>query len=168
MRSRHDGCVACATQRNREKSMKRTAAVIATVAILGPALAHAESEAYDCVPGCETPAAPQARIDLCEYAPVREAARLNERLKPAKEIYDIATNPTGFAVRMVDEHVVHIPKWVGIALDPRGAARGYVIGYVRDAAKRQVGLQRDCALSGVIDESDGLALPVSHAGASDA
>lgn len=146
--------------------MKRTLAIAATVAVLGPALARAESEAYDCFPGCGAVPAAQARLDLCQYAPVREAARLNDRLKPAKEIYDIATNPTGFAVRMVDEHVVHIPKWVGIALDPRGAARGYVVGYVRDAAKREVGLQRDCkAPDEAVDESAGLALPLSDASA---
>ena len=143
--------------------MKRTLAIAASLAVLGCTLAHAESETYDCFPGCNAEPAPEAKLDLCEYGAVREAARLNERLKPAKELYDIVVNPTGFAVRMVDQHVVHIPKWVGIALDPRGAAKGYVIGYVRDAAKRQVGLQRDCkapAVEETIDESAGLALPV--------
>ena len=125
--------------------MKRTLAAAASLAILGSTFVHAENEAYDCFPGCASavPAA-EAKIDLCEIGAVREATRLNERLKPAKEIYDIAVNPTGFAIRMVDQHVVHIPKWVAIAMDPKGAAKGYVINYVRDAAKKQVGLQRDC------------------------
>jgi len=123
--------------------MKRTLALAASFAILASPLVHAESDAYDCFPGC-APEVPAATLDLCEVGAVREAARINESLRPAKEIYDIAVNPTGFAIRMVDEHVVHIPKWVGIAMDPKGAAKGYVIHYVRDAAKRQVGLQDEC------------------------
>ena len=128
--------------------MKRTLAVAASLAILASPLVHAESEAYDCFPGCAPVPAPATKIDLCQVGAVREAARINEKLRPAKELYDIALNPTGFAIRMVDEHVVHIPKWVGIALDPKGAAKGYVINYVRDAAKREVGLQRDCKAEG--------------------
>src|SRR3954470_4257716 len=97
-----------------EHDMKRSLA-IASLAILASTLAHAESETYDCFPGCVAAPPAPAVIDLCEYGAVREVARINEHLKPAKEIYEIVVNPTGFALRMVDEHVVHIPKWVGIA-----------------------------------------------------
>lgn len=125
--------------------MKRTTTVAAAMLMLTTAFAHAENEAYDCFPGC-APAAAQApgSLDLCRSGAVREAERINEKVKPAREIYQIAVNPTGFAVKMVDRHVVHIPKWVGIAMDPRGAARGYVIERVREAAKKQVGLAHDC------------------------
>lgn len=134
--------------------MKRTTTLAASMLMLTTAFAHAENEAYDCFPGC-APAAAQATEspDLCQYGAVREAERINEKVKPAREIYDIAVNPTGFAVKMVDQHVVHIPKWVGIAMDPRGAARGYVIERVRDAAKKQVGLAHDCKTPASGDET---------------
>jgi hypothetical protein len=131
-----------------ENDMKRTLALAASTVLVVAPLAHAENDTYDCFPGCPYAVPVQVtaptKIDLCEIGAVREAARINERLKPAKELYDIALNPTGFAVTMVDQHVVHIPQWVGIAMDPKGAARSYVINYVRAEAKKQVGLQDEC------------------------
>jgi hypothetical protein len=136
----------CHATKGKEARMKRTTMLAASVMTLVVTAARAESEAYDCFPGGPEPAQAQAPLELCQYGPVREAERLNEKVKPAREIYEIAVNPSGFAIRMVDEHVVHIPKWVGIAIDPRGAARGYVIGRARDAAKKQAGLQHDCGV----------------------
>ena len=128
--------------------MKRTTILAASMVTLAATVAQAESEAYDCFPVCPPPVQAQAPLDLCQYAAVREAGRINAKVKPVREIYEFAVNPTGFAIRMVDEHIVHIPKWIGIAMDPRGAARGYVIERVREAAKKQVGLERDCQPSG--------------------
>jgi hypothetical protein len=142
--------------------MKRTLTLAASIAILG-ATANAHADAYDCFPGCApVPAAVERPVDLCRIAVVREAERVNDKLKPVREVYDIATNPTGYAVKLVDRHVVHIPKWVGIAMDPKGAARGYLINYVRAEAKKQVGLGNDChaAAEEVIDESAGLDMRV--------
>jgi hypothetical protein len=45
---------------------------------------------------------------------------------------------------MVDQHVVHIPKVVGYAMDPRGAVKAEVMKRAREMAKKQVGLQDDC------------------------
>jgi hypothetical protein len=41
--------------------------------------------------------------------------------------------------------VVHIPPWVGIAMDPKGYVRGKVIERVRLEAKKAIGAGRDCA-----------------------
>jgi hypothetical protein len=156
--------------KKKENDMKRTLTLASSILLLAAPLAHAENDAYDCFPGCPyaVPVIPaQKTIDLCEIGAVRDAARINDQLKPVKEIYDIAVNPTGFAVKMVDEHVVHIPKWVGYAMDPKGAAKSYVINYVRTQAKKQVGLQDECrAAPPAIDESDGLHMEpvaVAHA-----
>ena len=121
------------------------------VAVAGGSLAIlctctlARADAYDCFPLCPQPRAEDAPVaNLCEVGAVREVARINDRLKPVKELYGIAVNPTGFAVKMVDEHVAHIPKWVGYAMDPKGAVKAMVIDRVRDAAKQQFGLENEC------------------------
>jgi len=127
-------------------STSRTIALALTLAMAAP-FAHAD--AYDCFPTC--PPAPPAEAkpaSLCDISVVREAARantrLNDELKPVKEVYEIATNPTGYAIRMVDQHVVHIPKVVGYALDPRGAAKAELMKRARAELKKQVGLKDEC------------------------
>jgi hypothetical protein len=96
---------------------------------------------------CAIPAAraDAGAIDLCAHEAVRDVARLESDLKPVKEIYGIVTNPTGFALKQVNDHVMHIPKWVGYAMDPQGAVRAKVIDMARSELKRQVGLRDGCA-----------------------
>lgn len=130
----------------KDEKMKRTA-LFASVLIAATPLAHAD--AYDCFPMCpEMPGAETKKVSLCDVSVVREAAqanaRLNADLKPVKDVYEIATNPTGFAIRMVDQHVVHIPKVVGYALDPKGAVKAEVLKRAREAVKKEVGLADDC------------------------
>jgi hypothetical protein len=94
-------------------------------------------------------AAPAARADeslnLCSHQAVREVARLNNELKPVKELYAIATNPTGFALKQVNDHVIHIPKWVHYAMDPQGAIRAKLMDRARAELKKHVGLKNECA-----------------------
>ena len=144
--------------------MKRMLAMaLGATGLAAATLAHAD--AYDCFPEC-TPAAdeaPRPALHLCDYAAVREAARVNESLRPVKEAYEIVVNPTGYAIHLVDAHVVHIPKWVGFAMDPKGAIRAKAIAYVRDQAKANVGLADECrdaaaAQASPVDESAGLTL----------
>ena len=126
--------------------MNRTLARVVPVMLLCAATA-ASADAYDCFPVACAGAQPEApaKLNLCEHKAVREVARIDAKLKPAREIYDIATNPTGYAIKMVDRHVIHIPKWVGFAMDPEGYARAYAMKYVRNELKKQVGLQAECA-----------------------
>jgi hypothetical protein len=127
--------------------MKRaTAALIPSLLLLCAAPA-AYADAYDCFPACREPAAAPAKaaINLCEHRAVREVARIERDLKPVKQIYDIATNPTGFAIKQVNDHVVHIPPWVGYAMDPKGAIRAKVMDRARGELRKQVGLQNECA-----------------------
>jgi len=129
------------------KSTSRTIALALTLAMAAP-FAHAD--AYDCFPTCPpAPATPEAKpASLCGIPVVREAARantrLNDELKPVKEVYEMATNPTGYAIKMVDQHVVHIPKVVGYALDPRGAVKAELTKRAREEFKKQVGLKDEC------------------------
>ncbi|HET7400429.1 MAG TPA: hypothetical protein VFJ62_01575 [Usitatibacter sp.] len=129
------------------KITRRTIALALTVSMAAP-FAHAD--AYDCFPTCPpAPAAVEAKpASLCDNSVVREAvranARLDEQLEPVKEVYEMATNPTGYAIRMVDQHVVHIPKVVGYALDPRGAVKAELTKRARAEFKKRVGLANEC------------------------
>ena len=128
--------------------MKRTLAILVPALFLAAApQARADSDAADCFPLCAAPVeAPAGKVaNLCEHRAVRAAARLDRKLAPVKEAVEIATNPTGFALRQVNEHVVRIPRWVGIAMDPRGYVKNRAIAYVRHEAKQAVGVEKDCA-----------------------
>ena len=131
-----------------------------TLALIAPAVAFAilpvRADSFDCFPMCSEDAAiaasqamatmqAQKPLNLCENATVREVAKIDNQLAPAKRIYSIVTNPTGFALQEVSDHVVHIPPWVNYVADPRGALRAKLIEQVRYEAKKQVGLQDECA-----------------------
>jgi len=130
--------------------MKSTSCTIAVALTLAMAAPFAHADAYDCFPTCPpAPAPAEAKpASLCDISVVREAARantrLNDELKPVKEVYEMATNPTGYAIKMVDQHVVHIPKVVGYALDPRGAAKTELMKRARAEFKKQVGMNDEC------------------------
>jgi hypothetical protein len=104
---------------------------------------------------------PAAAVDLCAHKAVREVARLNSELKPVRELYGIATNPTGFVLKQVNDRVIHIPKWVHYAMDPQGALRAKVMEKVREELKKQVGLRHECAeelAGGAIDAPEATTL----------
>ena len=129
--------------------MKRSPTILAVSLLLAAGAARADGVA-DLPQGGEPVA---ERVNLCEHQAVREVARIEKELRPAKEIAAYVTNPTGFALKMVNDHVVHIPKWVGIAMDPRGYARAKVIDYVRKEAKKAVGVEGGCAAEIAAEET---------------
>ena len=125
--------------------MNRTLARAVPVMLLCTATA-ASADALDCFPiACAAEVSAETKINLCEHKAVREIARIDAKLKPAKEIYDAVVDPTGFALKMVDRHVIHIPRWVGFAMDPEGYVRAEAMKYVRKELRKQVGLQAQCA-----------------------
>ena len=129
--------------------MKKVAAALPLPMALAASPAFAD--AYDCFPVCPAESGPAATLDLCENRAVREVAKAERKLAPVKEIYGIATNPTGYAIRLVDRHVVHIPEWVGYAIDPKGAIKAKAMERVRHGLKKQVGLERHCEAEPVTD-----------------
>jgi len=132
---------------------KRTIAALVPAILIAAAPVYAESDQYDCFPLCKDPLAEAAppKLNLCEHRAVRDVARVDRQLKPVKDLVGIATNPTGFALKMVDQHVVHIPPWVGFAMDPKGTIKAKVIERVRDEMKKEVGLQHECADEDALD-----------------
>jgi hypothetical protein len=126
--------------------MKRTLAILVPSMLIAAQAARADR--YDSFPILAVEpeqAVEAAKPNLCEHRAVRDIARIDRDLAPVKQVFEIATNPTGFALKQVNAHIVHIPAWVGIAMDPKGYVRNKVIGRIREEAKAAVGLRKDCA-----------------------
>lgn len=106
-----------------------------------------------CFPMCQSSApaieaevevkAPKA--DACNSqssALIKQAEQLNDRVKPIKEIIGYVRSPQGLAIKLVNDHVVKIPAWVGYAMDPVGSLKNRAMDEVRTRAKTMVGLDR--------------------------
>ena len=132
--------------------MNRPLALLVPLVLM--AAADARADAIDCFPlPCAHEAeAAKAAVNLCEHRAVRDVARLDAKLQPAKELYAAATNPTGYAIKLADRHVVRIPKWVGFAMDPERYVRAAAINHVRKELKKQVGLHAGCAAEIAADD----------------
>jgi hypothetical protein len=121
--------------------------VFAAGMLLGVAGTAAAHETGDCFPLCAQaplPEEPPVPLNLCEHAIVREGVRLEQKLRPVREVVNAVQDPAGFVIRQVSVHVVHIPAWVGYAIDPRGAVRAKVMGTLRDELKKSTGLANEC------------------------
>jgi hypothetical protein len=120
--------------------MKRTQKTLAAAMFLAAALPVAAQESFE--PAAE--AQPAKPLNLCDYGAVREVAKVDRELKPVKDVVGIVTNPEGFVLHEVDQYVVHIPAWVGYALNPKGAVRAKLIDMARTEVKKSVGLESEC------------------------
>jgi hypothetical protein len=123
--------------------MKRTVLIAAFTLAVAPAFA---SE-IDCFPMCapESATAAEPPPRLCDAAIVQEGMKLNRELASLRQAYEIATDPTGFAIREATKAAgIEVPKVVGIALNPKGALKAEVMKRVREEAKKRVGLDREC------------------------
>jgi len=121
--------------------------VFSAAMLLGVAGTAAAHETGDCFPLCAEaplPEEPPVPLNLCDVALVREGVRLEQKMRPVREVVDAVQNPTGFVIKQVSAHVVHIPAWVGYAIDPRGAVRAKVIETVRNEVKKSTGLANGC------------------------
>ena len=126
--------------------MKRTLAILVPSMLIAAQAARADQ--FDSFPlyAVETVQVVDApKPNLCEHRAVRDIARIDRDLAPVKQVFEIATNPTGFALKQVNDHIVHIPAWVGFAMDPRGYVRNKAIAYVRHEAKKAFGVEKGCA-----------------------
>lgn len=66
---------------------------------------------------------------------VAKVESVNQQLKPVKEIVGYVRSPQGLAIKLVNDHVVRIPAWVGYALDPVGSLKHRAIDEARDRAR---------------------------------
>lgn len=145
-----------ATTRN--LNLTRIAAA-ATVALAGFLSTAASASDIDCFPLCpESTTQEQKEItapaETCGNSLVDKAESLNNKLKPAKEIAGYIRSPQGLAIKMVNDHVVKIPAWVGYAMDPVGSLKNRAIGEVRSRVKEQLLPARNCTAPALEDTPD--------------
>jgi hypothetical protein len=113
--------------------------------------AHA-SEASDCMFDCGPAKAsqtqssaeePQAPL-FCKPAALVEVEAVGNKVKQVKDIVNLIQSPTGIALKLVNDHVVQIPEWVGYVADPKGAVKNKVMSMARSEIKKATGLDRPC------------------------
>ena len=120
-----------------------------------PAPVNANDDA--CFPMCQgaVPGAGAAAVPATEVEPpktdacgtespslIKQAEQLNDRVKPIKEIIGYVRSPQGLAIKLVNDHIVKIPAWVGYAMDPVGSLKNRAMDEVRTRAKAAIGLNR--------------------------
>jgi len=124
------------------KTVTRTLAILAFTASSTFALAQEDT----CFPACtaaEPPAvAPTPACSSGGAEIMRSAEQLQDRIRPARELLSIVRSPQGFVIQQISERVVHIPAWVGYAMDPLGSLKGKLIDKARTETKRAIGLDR--------------------------
>jgi hypothetical protein len=129
-------------------SISLTSLALAGVLMTTALSAHAEEG--DCFPMCAAakPAVTESK-EVTGPAPCGANANggvagqieeLNDRVKPIKEIVGYVRSPQGLAMKLVNDHVVKIPAWVGYAIDPVGSLKSRAMDEVRTRAKAAVGL----------------------------
>lgn len=122
---------------------------VAAMALLGLCLTAnvARADESACFPLCEqaqttvattvatTTCAQNADSNGSMQQTINQIESINDKVKPLKEVVGYIRSPQGLAVKLVNDHVIKIPTWVGYALDPVGALKNKAIGEVRDRAK---------------------------------
>ena len=104
----------------------------------------------------------QDNASACEMSLVRQADELNDRIKPIRDMVGYVRSPQGLAIKLVNDHVVSIPGWVGYAIDPVGSLKRRALEEVRDRARSAIGISKehDCRAAdiaspeSVLDPSD--------------
>ncbi len=133
--------------------MKPTLILAATLTTFSATVfAHDASDCFpDCQPvatnaapkGLDSPEATNAPL-ACGSSLVQTAENLNDRIKPVKTLVAYVRSPQGLALKLVNDHVVRIPAWVGYAMDPVGSIKHKALDEARDYAKKAVGPGERC------------------------
>ena len=136
--------------------MKREMLIVLMVSILGLPLTAMASES-DCFPLCPEPARVDSPVELkldtvdivsareaaseatgttsCDTGFMKTAEDLNDKVKPIKDIVGYVRSPQGLAIKLVNDHIVKIPAWIGYAMDPLGSIKRQAFGKARSLAK---------------------------------
>lgn len=72
--------------------------------------------------------------DRREGSILHRADNFNDQIKPVREIAGYVRSPQGLAFKLVNDHIVQIPAWIGYAVDPVGSIRARTI----DSAKTRL------------------------------
>lgn len=137
-------------------------ALILAAALTTFSAAVCAHDATDCFPDCQPVAADAASDDVtqpaqagvslpCGSVLVQTAESLNDRIKPVKTLVGYVRSPQGLALKLVNDHVVKIPAWVGYAMDPVGSIKHKALEEVRGYAKKAVMASDRCVAPAVTE-----------------
>lgn len=130
------------------------------VVVFGLSLTATASE-QDCFPMCVEPATVAAKIEIavdtkldtvdvaaprevgidttprqsCDSGLIKKAEALNDKVRPIREIIGYVRSPQGLVIKLVNDHIVKIPAWIGYALDPIGSIKHKAIDELRTRAR---------------------------------
>jgi hypothetical protein len=116
----------------------------------------------DCFPMCPERAKVEAKLDpvyveahrgiekepsapsSCESRLLKTADEINDKVKPIREVIGYVRSPQGLVFKLVNDHVVRIPAWIGYMMDPLGSLRHKAIDEVRGRAREAMVDQTTC------------------------
>ncbi|MEO8384241.1 MAG: hypothetical protein ABI583_03285 [Betaproteobacteria bacterium] len=75
---------------------------------------------------------------------MQRAEELNDKVKPIRELIGYVRSPQGLVFKLVNDHIVKIPAWVGFAVDPIGSIKHRAIDEVRTRAKDAFAVGKEC------------------------
>ena len=95
----------------------------------------------------------------CDSGFMKSAEELNDRVKPIREIVGYVRSPQGLIIKLVNDHIVKIPVWIGYAMDPIGSIKHRAIDEVRTRARDAMADDSACRVVTVgdwLDASDAI------------
>lgn len=112
---------------------------------------NASASEIDCFPMCAEPAKVEVNATAptegwpgdatrisCNGSLVKQVEALNDKIKPIREIVGYVRSPQSLAIKLVNDHIVKIPPWIGFAMDPVGSLKHLAIDEVRTRAKEVI------------------------------
>jgi hypothetical protein len=81
----------------------------------------------------------------CDFGFMKTAEDLNDKIRPIREIVGYVRSPQGLAIKLVNDHIVKIPAWVGYAMDPIGSIKHRAIDEVRTQLKSAMDDGKGCS-----------------------
>lgn len=149
--------------------MKRKLLIRTLIAALFALPIAVMADEPDCFPMCAEPAKAEIMVDTkldiinivapretaagdvastsCDSGLIKRAEDLNAKVKPIRELVGYVRSPQGLAIKLVNDHIVKIPAWVGYAMDPIGSIKHRAIDEVRTQVKDAMVDGKDCAMA---------------------
>ena len=74
----------------------------------------------------------------CDSGFVKTAEDIDDKVRPIREIVGYVRSPQGLAIKLVNDHIVKTPAWIGYVMDPLGSIKRQAIGEIRARAKNAI------------------------------
>lgn len=140
----------------------------------------AQASGEECFPACAEPAQIEVKVEMkvdatletvavvsprgvagdtpapgsCGASFMMQAESLNDKFKPVREIVGYVRSPPGLAIKLVNDHIVKIPAWVGYAMDPVGSIKNRAIVEARTRVRAAMNAGARCATDPANEAAD--------------